>query len=111
MARGGPKDKEAYNVYMREYMRERYRKNTEWMRQYKLDQGCADCGYNAHHAGLEFDHRDGVDNQNNRVARLMGKSINRIKEEIAKCDVVCGTCHRIRTFERLQKKLQNDMVL
>ncbi len=75
------------------------------MREYKLSQGCADCQYNKHHAGLEFDHREGRESRYYTIAALMGKSINRIKAEIAKCDVVCGTCHNIRTFERLQLKL------
>ena len=99
------KDREAYNAYMRDYMRERYRKNTEWVRAFKVEQGCADCGFDGHHAGLEFDHREDRQGANTWVARLMGKSLNRIKEEIAKCDVVCGTCHNIRTFERLQARL------
>ena len=31
----------------------------------------------------------------------MGKTLKRIQEEIEKCDVVCATCHRIRTWNRL----------
>jgi hypothetical protein len=104
-----PRDRnsEEYRAYMRDYMRKRYEKNAEWVRAYKVEQGCRDCGYNAHHAGLEFDHRDGRDNDPKNmltVAKLMGKSIKRIQEEISKCDVVCGTCHGIRTWDRLQAK-------
>lgn len=93
-----------YRAYMAAYMRERYRKNAEWMRQYKVEQGCKDCGYNAHHAGLEFDHVDPRNGDKSlTVAGLMGKSIKRIQEEIAKCEVVCGTCHNIRTWNRKQE--------
>lgn len=28
-------------------------------------------------------------------------NIERLREEIAKCEVVCACCHRIRTFARL----------
>lgn len=88
---------------MAAYMRGRYQKNVMVVREYKVSQGCADCRYSAHHAGLEFDHRVNRDSDPaTTVAALMGKSINRIMAEIAKCDVVCGTCHRIRTFERMQ---------
>lgn len=91
------------NEYMAAYMRERYKRDAEWMRQYKLDKGCADCGYNEHHAGLEFDHRDPRATHGGQpVARLMGKGRTRIMAEIEKCDVVCGTCHRIRTWNRKQ---------
>lgn len=94
---------EEYRAYMATYMRERYRKNTLVIRQLKLDRGCKDCGYNTNHAALEFDHLNGRDSDRDTVAQLMGKSINRIMEEIAKCDVVCANCHRIRTFNRLQQ--------
>ena len=95
--------------YKAAYMRARYQENALWMRQYKVEQGCKDCGYNKHHAGLEFDHlvpRNG--NKKLTIAALMGKSLNRIKEEIEKCDVVCGTCHRIRTWNRLQENLSRS---
>lgn len=90
---------------MAKYMRERYAKNAEIVRQLKVDRGCMDCGYNEHHAGLEFDHRDGREG-GRTVAGLMGRSINRILEEIEKCDVVCGTCHNIRTWNRKQENKQ-----
>lgn len=100
------KDKEQYNAYMREYMKKRYEKNVAWMREYKIQQGCADCGWNKHHAGLEFDHLESRHSDDSvTVARLMGKSIKRIQAEIAKCEVVCGTCHNMRTWNRRQ----NDM--
>jgi hypothetical protein len=92
--------------YKAAYMRARYRENAEWMRAYKIEKGCTDCGYNSHHAGLEFDHLEGRDGDPKLcVAALMGKSLNRIKAEIGKCEVVCGTCHRVRTWNRLQEKL------
>jgi len=93
-----------YNEDMAKYMRERYAKNAEIVRQIKLDSGCIDCGYSDHHAGLEFDHIEGRKG-GETVAKLMGKSIKRILEEIDKCDVVCGTCHNIRTWNRRQTGL------
>lgn len=86
---------------MREYMREQYDRDVEWVRQLKVELGCMDCGYNTHHAGLEFDHREGrLTGQEYSVSRIMGRGRKRIQEEIDKCDVVCGTCHNIRTWER-----------
>jgi len=98
----GRRDTDEYRAYMAEYMRKRYQRNVEIVRKLKVERGCADCGYNAHHAGLEFDHREPGRKDRETVAALMGKGINRIMAEIDKCDVVCGTCHNVRTFERLQ---------
>lgn len=37
------------------------------------------------------------------LAKYMGQQ--KLKEEIAKCDVVCSNCHRIRTSKRAGWKL------
>jgi hypothetical protein len=35
------------------------------------------------------------------VTRMIGRSgAERILAEVAKCDIVCANCHRLRTFER-----------
>lgn len=67
---------------------------------YKLEQGCADCGYDKHPAALEFDHMPGtvkLFNVGEKVACYKGETI---WAEIAKCEVVCANCHAIRTAER-----------
>ena len=87
------KDQEQHRLYRIE----RTRRNTEFLREYKVQKGCADCGYNAHHAGLEFDH---LDDKYKNVSCMRNYSMAKILEEVAKCDVVCGTCHNIRTFSR-----------
>lgn len=100
-----PRDKEEYNAYLREYMRKQYHANAEWVRELKVERGCADCGYNEHHAGLEFDHRESRGNDPKKaIANLLSKSRKRLEAEIALCDVVCRTCHGIRTWNRLQDK-------
>jgi hypothetical protein len=50
---------------------------------------------------MDFDHREGevkVGNVAHAVAR--GWSLERTKAEIAKCDLVCAVCHRLRTHAR-----------
>lgn len=58
-----------------------------------------DCGWNEHHAGLEFDHRE---DKYLNVPAMTNYSREKLLAEIAKCDVVCGTCHNMRTWNRKQ---------
>lgn len=60
---------------------------------------CIDCGNNDIRC-LEFDHveRPKTDNIARMVTR--GKNWSAIETEIAKCEVRCANCHRIRTLER-----------
>ena len=68
-----------------------------FLAQYKVERGCVDCGYNKHHSALEFDHIKGKKLLNVCFA----KSIAQAKKEIAKCEVVCSNCHRVRTYNRI----------
>jgi hypothetical protein len=66
------------------------------------DVPCADCGGRWHALVMEFDHRPGTNklvNIGDLRARKFG--LQRTAAEIAKCEVVCPTCHRIRTLRRL----------
>jgi hypothetical protein len=70
-----------------------------WVISYKLEHGCADCGYRGHHAALDFDHLPGTAKVRDiKSGQQLGWAA--LQEEVAKCDVVCANCHRIRTFVR-----------
>lgn len=62
---------------------------------------CIDCGNN-NPLVLEFDHRDRI-NKYKTIGTLVGNGTSwvMIKKEIAKCDVRCANCHRIRTAKQL----------
>jgi lysyl-tRNA synthetase class I len=52
---------------------------------------------------MDFDHVRGRKHKN--VSELIDSlSKKKIDEEIAKCEVVCSNCHRIRTHNRRVKK-------
>lgn len=58
---------------------------------------CADCGNYYPYYVMEFDHLDPSQKVNN-VGWMLGGSTDALRDEIAKCDVVCANCHRVRTF-------------
>ena len=61
-------------------------------------QPCMDCKTNYHWCIMQFDHRDGR-NENTRGFNKM-RSIKRIQLEFGKCDLVCANCHAMRTHRR-----------
>lgn len=95
----GYKVKESQREYQKEWARRRRVTNREFIQNIKIERGCADCGYNDHHAGLEFDH---VGEKTLNVASMMGHTQEKILKEISQCEVVCGTCHNIRTWNRMR---------
>jgi hypothetical protein len=81
-----------------------------WLDAYKLRYGCIECGYNKHPVGLDFDHIPSLGRKEINVCNA--KSIAQAQAEIAKCEVVCAICHRIRTAERLgiRHSIQNPLI-
>jgi len=75
----------------------RINKKKEYKNKIKLERGCAYCGYNENVRGLIFDHIDPSTKTWN-VSNMPDYSYERIDEEIAKCQVLCGTCHLIKTY-------------
>jgi hypothetical protein len=76
---------------------ERAFKIRKFLADYKIKEGCKDCGYKEHHSALEFDHVKGK-----KVLNVcFSKSIGQAMKEIKKCEVVCSNCHRVRTYRRI----------
>lgn len=64
---------------------------------------CCDCGETYPYYVMDFDHRE------NKLFSIGNRGAARgsiiLTAEIAKCDVVCANCHRIRTHSRRHKFL------
>jgi hypothetical protein len=82
---------------------ERQRKKAAMIDTIKTELGCVDCGYNLHPAALDFDHLPGSDKVLSISDMVRSRKMSDIETEIAKCEVVCANCHRIRTYERAQR--------
>ena len=61
---------------------------------------CMDCGISYPPYVMDFDHRDPTVKSFGLGPSPLSKTLEEIKLEVAKCDVVCANCHRIRSYER-----------
>lgn len=62
---------------------------------------CMDCGQTYHPCQMDFDHRD-ASQKSFSLNQARWKKWEEIEKEMAKCDLVCSNCHRLRTFNRKQ---------
>lgn len=59
---------------------------------------CKDCGGSFPPECMDFDH---LGDKKMNVSAMKYNSVEKVAEEIAKCDLVCANCHRIRTKKRM----------
>src|ERR1035437_5479837 len=67
---------------------------------------CTDCGKIYHYCIMDFDHLEGHTKKAN-ISVLVNNSntsVRVLQEELAKCEIVCSNCHRVRTFNRIYNK-------
>jgi 5-methylcytosine-specific restriction endonuclease McrA len=112
------KDKEQKREYHKKYMREWYQKNKakhisyvrnrdkkikDWLKQYKETLECEKCG-ETHPACLDFHHINPAEKSFSlgRINKFL--SIDLLKSEIAKCNVLCSNCHRKKHWEERNNK-------
>ncbi len=74
--------------------------NETYVRELKSKNPCTDCKNFFHWFAMDFDHVRGKKVKNLSLM-ICNFPLERIKEEIAKCDLVCATCHRLRTASRM----------
>lgn len=78
-------------AYIKRKNKEKVERNTKIIREVQKD-GCIKCGENDP-ACLDFHHRN-PKQKDQPIARMRHYSEERLKTEIAKCDVLCSNCHR-----------------
>jgi hypothetical protein len=72
-----------------------------WVMNYLASHPCVDCG-DADPVVLQFDHRDGTEKVDAVGTMLNRASWTALLNEIAKCDVRCANCHRVRTAQQFE---------
>ena len=73
---------------------ERKKKIKSWIEEYKKNLKCSNCS-ETHPSTLDFHHK----NKNEKEQGICyfvsnGYSIDKIRQEIEKCEVLCANCHR-----------------
>src|SRR6266849_670862 len=89
--------REKYRARRRLRAQDRAAKGATLLAEHKA-RPCLDCGGRFHFSAMDFDHVSGTKLFN--VGNSRSYSHFKILAEIAKCDVVCANCHRIRTYRR-----------
>lgn len=60
-----------------------------------------DCGQRFHPAAMDFDHRPGEGKLYTiSTMKSTARAAGLLEAELAKCDLVCSNCHRVRTYDR-----------
>ncbi len=80
----------------------------KWLKEHKSTKPCKDCNGLFHFAAMDFDHQR---DKFSEIGKMMSYTIERIKEEIAKCDLICSNCHRIRHSSGLKSKISVSSVI
>lgn len=95
-----PKNKKRHATYVR---RNKLRV-AEFIEGYKKARACIDCGFSGkkHPYVLDFDHLPAKYAKRFTIGSWSHSvlSVEAVKQEIEKCELVCANCHRIRTFSR-----------
>lgn len=96
------KDKEKYEQYRERSKQRRYESsrsirlaNRGWFDEQKK-KPCLDCGVSYPPIVMEFHHRDKSQKEITPSQALARRSRQGVLDEIAKCDLLCANCHRLR---------------
>jgi hypothetical protein len=70
---------------------------SRWLQKYKSKLCCQMCG-ERHPACLQFHHRDRA-SKSYTISHVVGSrrnlSLQKLEQEISKCDILCGNCHAL----------------
>jgi len=82
--------------YMRAYSKKLRSQNQAWLQGLKTGP-CRDCRQTFPPTCMDFDH---LSNKRFNIGNMKTRSRKQIRAEIAKCELVCSNCHRLRTETR-----------
>lgn len=98
--------------YNAEYQRKLQASIRDFLNEYRISAGCAKCGYNEHHAALQFDHivPESLGSRKKRRTSLP-QSLADAKRFVndSNIQVLCANCHCIKTRENKDYKSRSEI--
>lgn len=96
----GRKRVEADRDHFLKYQRKRRETVLDQLAALRAEKGCETCG-EKHPACLDYHHRDGEQKKFSisQEAARNNRNLEYLKEEIAKCAILCSNCHRKHHWE------------
>jgi len=82
----------------KKHVKRRKQEIKNWIQEYKSNLKCSECEED-HPATIDFHHKTGEKDQSVSNLVANGYSIERIKKELNKCEVLCANCHRKKHFK------------
>lgn len=78
-----------------------------FLQELKESKPCTDCNVSYPYYVMDFDHLDPKE-KSFAVSKIeRAKTVERLLQEVAKCDLVCSNCHRVRTHNRGYARITN----
>lgn len=78
----------------------RVQEKRDWLAETKTNLSCRICGEN-HPAALDFHHREPGTKESSIARMVTGPfTLDQLKAEVEKCEVLCANCHRIFHWEQ-----------
>lgn len=88
----------------RETKRLLVKRRRAWIEEYKRQRKCSKCGITDFRV-LDF-HHNGISEKDFNISDFRYKAgLERLKEEIKKCELLCANCHRISHHESNESRL------
>lgn len=97
-------------IHRNELKQQSIYRNREYVYNYLQNKKCFDCGESRWQL-LEFDHVRGEKIQSISWMIVRGYSIVHIQDEINKCEIRCGNCHRIKSTRELGNLKNGEEVI
>ena len=96
---------EKYKERNRIKKKRKYDEISRIVNEYKMERGCAHCGFKDDPVALDFHHENRADKIINVSShwRSSWKQFEKMKEEMKKCIVLCANCHRLE-----EKRIRNE---